>query len=444
MFRKTQWPVLALVICVASAIALSLGAQAPSAPAGTASPSAQTQSTKTVETAGQSPQFKNIKVLKDIPADQLLPSMNFITGALGVDCDFCHVGDTNGQHNFDKDDKRPKQTARQMMEMTRNINQSSFGGRNQVTCATCHQGHSSPSPFPPVMDEARLKERRAAEAARRAQEAQATPPAPAANAATPGAPAANATSQPGQPATSSPAPAPAQQGPSPQAMQAAADQLFAKYEQAIGGDAAIQKFDSRALTGTLVTNNGTPLKLAVEEKAPNKRLVVVTLPNGNMSRVGYDGATAWHAFGSTAQPLQGLELAVFKLSSDFLYEWKPKNHCARAFAQPRKEQVNGRDTNVVRCQAPGNQIFEVFFFDVDSGLLLRRNTAYRSALGPIQQQTDYSDYRDVEGVKIPFVIHQARPDSFSTVTWTDVRFNTPLNDADFAMPKAAESKPSGQ
>ena len=62
-------------------------------------------------------QFKNIQALKGIPADQLIPTMQFVTASLGVECDFCHV-----QGAFDKDDKKPKQAARKMMEMMFAIN----------------------------------------------------------------------------------------------------------------------------------------------------------------------------------------------------------------------------------------------------------------------------------------------------------------------------------
>src|SRR5437899_13061225 len=53
------------------------------------------------KTASQ--QFKNIQVLKDIPADQLIPGMQFITASLGVECEYCHV-----EHAMDKDDKKTK------------------------------------------------------------------------------------------------------------------------------------------------------------------------------------------------------------------------------------------------------------------------------------------------------------------------------------------------
>lgn len=56
--------------------------------------------------------FKNIQILKAVPADQLIPAMEFITASLGVECEFCHV-----LNAFEKDDKKPKQTAREMMQM---------------------------------------------------------------------------------------------------------------------------------------------------------------------------------------------------------------------------------------------------------------------------------------------------------------------------------------
>ena len=61
--------------------------------------------------------FKNIQVFKGYPADDLVPAMQFISNALGVDCDFCHV-----DRAPEKDDKKEKQTARKMITMTRAIN----------------------------------------------------------------------------------------------------------------------------------------------------------------------------------------------------------------------------------------------------------------------------------------------------------------------------------
>src|SRR5215471_16833646 len=93
-------------------------------------------------------QFKNIQVLKGIPADQVFPTMQFIAASLGVECDFCHV-----QNAFEKDDKKPKQTARKMMEMMFAINKENFQGNREVTCYSCHRGSANPAAIPAVMTE---------------------------------------------------------------------------------------------------------------------------------------------------------------------------------------------------------------------------------------------------------------------------------------------------
>src|SRR6201993_1945039 len=90
-------------------------------------------------------QFKNIQVLKGVPAEQVFPTMQFITASLGVECDFCHV-----EKSFEKDDKKPKQTARKMMEMMFAINKDNFEGHREVTCYSCHRGSAHPVAIPTV------------------------------------------------------------------------------------------------------------------------------------------------------------------------------------------------------------------------------------------------------------------------------------------------------
>ncbi len=109
---------------------------------------AQSPSSATPQTAAE--KFKNIKVLKDIPADELIPSMQFITAALGVDCNFCHV-ENQGKLEFDKDDKKEKKTAREMMQMMFAINKDNFDGKRQVTCNTCHRGSAHPQAIPAIV-----------------------------------------------------------------------------------------------------------------------------------------------------------------------------------------------------------------------------------------------------------------------------------------------------
>src|ERR1700688_4528509 len=73
--------------------------------------------------------YKNITELKGTPADQLMPTMQFMSVSLGVTCETCHVAG-----KFEADDKRTKKTAREMIAMTMMINKNAFKGQLQVSC----------------------------------------------------------------------------------------------------------------------------------------------------------------------------------------------------------------------------------------------------------------------------------------------------------------------
>src|SRR5215475_7180074 len=143
--RKTLLVSSVLLMSFAGAI---LAARAQSGPA-------QAPATKTA-----AEEFKNIRILKEIPADQLIPAMQFMTASLGVDCEYCHV-----ERAFDKDDKKPKQFARHMMEMVLNINKDNFEGQRWVTCYSCHRGSPKPIAVPAISTEEKRPENAAVEIA---------------------------------------------------------------------------------------------------------------------------------------------------------------------------------------------------------------------------------------------------------------------------------------
>src|SRR4051794_15976763 len=99
--------------CVLAGVVLIVGAQTPTKPQ-------PTDAVKSAPPAANAPavpktaeeQFKNIQVLKGVPADQVIPAMQFIANSLHVECEYCHV-----PRAFEKDDKEEKKTAREMMQM---------------------------------------------------------------------------------------------------------------------------------------------------------------------------------------------------------------------------------------------------------------------------------------------------------------------------------------
>ena len=286
--------------------------------------------------------YKNIQVLKDIPASQLVPGMRYITVALGVRCDFCHV------NPFDKDEKREKQTARQMMRMMFELNKANFNGHPQISCYTCHRGHAEP------MSVVALPE--------------------------------NATSAVPIPSMPSAAPTPLP----------SVDEVLNKYTEALGGQAALDKVTSRVIEGKQIGENKAASPFEIYQKRPNKVLTVTTTPRGPLY-TGYDGAKVW----TTADRGHVTDLAT--LLSHREAELNP----AAVLRQYTDTRVLGYgkigDEEIVgmRGRAP-DETFEMLFFDTDSGLLVRRSLRMRTVFGALPLQIDYADYRKVDGVAIPY------------------------------------------
>jgi photosynthetic reaction center cytochrome c subunit len=339
-------------------------------------------------------QFKNIQVLKGIPADQLFPTMQFITASLGVQCDFCHV-----QGAFEKDDKPTKQKARKMMEMMIAINADNFDGHRAVTCNTCHNGTTKPKAIPAVMAE-------------EPKEAMGGPKPPeAANAGAASGPTAGPT----------------------------ADQLLDKYVQAAGGAAAIDKVTSRVMKGT-IDFGGKSLPIDIYSKDPDKRISFTHMPEGE-SITAFDGHEGW--LGTPGRPgareMHGSELDAASLDADLHLA----THLKAMFHELQvqgSELIGGHDAYVVVGQREGKPPLRLYF-DEQSGLLVRLVRYGDTALGLLPTQIDYADYRDTDGVKIPYRWTLARPSGRFTIQVTDVKQDVPVEDAKFAKPAAEEPGP---
>jgi hypothetical protein len=226
-------------------------------------------------------------------------------------------------------------------------------------------------------------------------------------------------------------------------MQAAADAIVARYVDAIGGEAAIEKLTSLVEKGNITTPHGNSALFELRESAPNKVLFVRTPADGRAMRIAYNGQEAAAVIGGHANPIHGFELQALKLDANFSRNFNLKEQYTRMQSPPFPQRIDGREVKMVRGVLPDNQGQETLYFDSQSGLLVRRVTALRTALGAIPRQYDYSDYRDLNGVKIPFVTKVSTPENIQTRTVTDARFNVPVDDHDFSLPAANSSAPSG-
>ncbi|MEO8373367.1 MAG: c-type cytochrome [Candidatus Solibacter sp.] len=324
--------------------------------------------------------YKNIVQLKGTPADQLMPAMQFISTSLGVECTFCHV-----QGNMEADDKAAKKTAREMMAMTANINKEAFKGQRQVTCYSCHHGVGHPVAMPPVL-ESDLAARPA------------SAPAPVA------------------PSGATPAP------------QVTADQILEKYVAALGGADALKKVTTRVMTGaTIVNGSETPIEIFT--KAPNRR---VSISSGS-SYTAFDGALSW--MGSKGRPARELSVSESdggSIDAEFSLALRMKEIFPQ-LRRGRPETIGGVECEVLTGTRPGKTPVRMYF-DKNSGLLLRLIRYAETPVGRNPTQLDYSDYREVDGVKSPWRWTLSRPNGRFTIQLKEAKNNVPIDDAKFVRP----------
>jgi len=345
---------------------------------------------KTIEQAQ-----KNIQVLKGLPEAQLIPMMNLMSASLGVRCNYCHVNKGGDNWVFDSDDKPEKNTAREMITMVLSINKANFRGNTEVGCFTCHRGRTGPVSVPilPLPEPQRNVE---------------------AGSAGPGS----------QAVPGAPGPAAGTQPP--------ADDILAKYIAAIGGQAAIDKLKTRVMKGTYAGANGMTMTYEVDQAAPDKFYVRYSSPRGTMER-GFNGTAGWEKSPVGVREIAGQQLADLKRTLQLFADVKLKEQFTRM--NVGRDKIDGRDVYVIRAATPDKRR-ERLFFDAERGLLLRRISVTETPIGLIPEETNFEDYRDVDGIKIPFTVRVSAVDSFSTATrkFTQIELNVPVDDSKFNKP----------
>jgi photosynthetic reaction center cytochrome c subunit len=362
---------------------------------------AQESTEKRVPTAGDA--YMNVQVLKDIPSDQLMPSMRYITAALGVECSFCH-----DPKSYESDDKAEKGTARNMMKMMFAINKDNFNGRREVTCYTCHRGASKAANMPTLSAAAMLSRTGAV-----------MPP---------------ANAPPAQPSGVA-------GGGASTASMPSVDEILEKYTDALGGAAAIQKITTLDKKGTLeMPIRNLKAQAEMLRKAPDKVVVVVRLPNGAEFAQGYNGTSGWQQEpGHGVDDLKGDDLVREKDAAAFLAGLNLKQAFSRVQVAA-VDKIGDREAyRVVAFRSGGGQVR--FYFDTQSGLLWRKSERIESPLGALPQDTEYSDYRDVNGVKVPFTVTEARVEGPTIFKWEQIQANTAVDGARFDKPAAKAANP---
>ena len=352
---------------------------------------AQGATTTAGKTAGE--MFKNVSTstLKGLTVDDFLGSMGVISADLGLDCADCHPGAGSDRVDWVIDTDR-KKTARKMIEMVATINRTNFAGVQSVTCFACHHGRLRPSTTiqldtlygPPNEDKEDI-------------------------------------------VTQDP------QGPS-------ATQILDKYIAALGGAQRLNGLTSFIATGTSLGYEGLGGGGAFQiiAKAPDQRAVIIDFKEhperGSSARV-FNGRQGWVKSPRALlgeYDLTGGELNGLKLEAQLAFPGQIKQVLTNLRAGP-PDSIGTRDVDVVQGTGP-NGVLATLYFDRKTGLLVRLVRYLRSPVGRIPTQSDYDDYREVNGIKFPFQYTFSWLDGKDAFKLSDVKVNVPIDAAKFGKP----------
>jgi hypothetical protein len=310
--------------------------------------------------------FKNITTMKGAKASDIIPSMHFISASLNVKCEFCHAG-----QDFASDAKGPKHAAREMIEMQREINAKNFGGRNQVTCATCHAGHTHPIPVPPV-EGATVRAQRSADV------------------------------KPGD--------------------------VLAAYGKAVNADAA-KSISGLHLQGT---NLSMGVKSDVSGSYSAGKFTYTTKTPKGDQRQGFNGTMGWITNENGVQQFPAVYGMLF-LNEKLIFTG-PDSLPKLTGLGGATATIDGKDMLVI-TGTEEDKTRVTLYFDKKSGLLSRTMFSYPSILGNLAQTNDYSNYRKVGGVLLPTKIINHATDGDQVQEFHSVKVDNAIDATVFDPPK---------
>jgi hypothetical protein len=308
-----------------------------------------------------------------MPAEQMGKVMNLMSASLGVNCNFCHVSD----EDFAKDGKEEKETAREMIKMTFELNKNHFGNRPEISCNTCHNGRSHPQSAPSL---------NAISAAERPKQPDVKP---------------------------------------------TIEAILDKYVAAVGGKANLSKIVSRYIKAVRAEPDGKTSEPEEVWQKSNK-LQVTTKYGDYLVSEGFDGNAAWKRGNKDAIPLKADEAEQIKREAQ-IFSFADFKTIYSTLEFRFVDKIDGREVYLIAATTEGG-LRERLYFDVQTNLLVRRSAATPTVLGNFQYQVDYADYKDFGGVRLPTSVRFAVPN----VSWTrkilEVKNNAAIEDAKFNQP----------
>ncbi len=218
-----------------------------------------------------------------------------------------------------------------------------------------------------------------------------------------------------------------------------ADDLMAKVLEASGGADNIRKITSRVTTVDVdMEQQGVKAVATVWSKAPNK-----TATETKFTAVGVDIASGWEYFDGTSSEqaytfapvtkVTGSRIDDLKIASDLhlLLDWKPK---FKKVEVTRTAKCGEEECYVVEFEPNAGSKF-TDYYSTKTFLLKRRESVITSSTSSVTTPlvNTFEDYREVDGVMIPFKSTSNTTGNGNVVTVVkSIKHNVPIEDSFFA------------
>lgn len=210
------------------------------------------------------------------------------------------------------------------------------------------------------------------------------------------------------------------------------DQILNRYEQALGGREAIDSIKSYKLEGAFEAA-GMVGMVQNWRKEPLKTLTVMEFPRLGTLRKGFDGQTHWlQTPAGTVADSSPQQIGELERDSEVYVAGRIRSMFDTMRLESRA-RLNSRDMYVVEGK-PARGPAEKLFFDVENGLLVRWDMARREGNRTVFVRVHLNDYKDVNGVKVPFNVRFAFESFTCIIKVGQIEANVPIDDAIFKKP----------
>jgi hypothetical protein len=217
-----------------------------------------------------------------------------------------------------------------------------------------------------------------------------------------------------------------------------ADDVINAYLKARGGLAKIKAVQTERLTGTITFAPGVEGSFLLERKRPLKMHMEITVNGQSLIRV-YDGKSSgwiYDPFNASVAPMAAGDLAGIADEADFegpFVDYKSKGN---QIEYAGKEQIDGKIVDKLKLTDKQGDV-SYFSFDASTGLIMKWQGTRKVGDKVLPWETYFRDFRDIDGLKYPFLVQSAALDSdqIQKIAATKIETNIPINESQFAKPK---------